>query len=85
MISKLDRIGAHRSVEGANEFSVLFISWQGRFTHPLVDTDVSNYVNLCRIPFGTPYYSDYVINVAKTVYRFIKFSWITISITSYTI
>ena len=60
-----DHIGAHKSVEGANEFSVLFISWQGRFTHPLVDTDVSNYINLCRIPFGTPYYSDYVINAAK--------------------
>ena len=60
-----DHVGAHRSDNGTNEFSIIFISWQGRFTHPLVDSDVKNYINNCRIPFGTPFYSDYVMNAAK--------------------
>ena len=60
-----DRIGAHRSSDGTNEFSIIFISWQGRFTHPLVASDVSNYINNCRIPFGRPFYSDYVKNAAR--------------------
>ena len=60
-----DHVGAHRLDNGTNEFSIIFISWQGRFTHPLVDSDVKNYINNCRIPFGTPFYSDYVMNAAK--------------------
>ena len=32
-----DRVGAHKAADGTNEFSIAFISWQGRFTHPLVD------------------------------------------------
>ena len=48
-----------------NSFSVVFISWQGRFTHPLVDSDVKNYINRCRLPFEMPFYSEYVKNAAK--------------------
>ena len=60
-----NHIGAHRSSDGTNEFSIIFISWQGRFTHPLVASDVSNYINNCRIPWGRPFYSDYVKNIAR--------------------
>jgi hypothetical protein len=61
----LSRVGAHQAADGTNEFSIVFTSWQGRFTHPLVDSDVKNYINVCRIPWGTPFYSDYVKNAAK--------------------
>ena len=60
-----ERVGAHKAADGTNEFSIVFISWQGRFTHPLVESDVKNYINVCRIPWGTPFYSDYVKNAAK--------------------
>ena len=59
-------VGAHQAEDGINKFSIVFTSWQGRFTHPLVDSDVKNYINICRIPWGTPFYSDYVKNAAKT-------------------
>ena len=61
-----DRVGAHQAEDGKNEFSIIFTSWQGRFTHPLVDSDVENYINVCRIPWGDPLYSNYVKNAAKT-------------------
>ena len=69
----LDRIGAHKAADGTNEFSIVFISWQGRFTHPLVDSDVKNYINICRIPWGTPFYSDYVKNAAKRYINSLNF------------
>ena len=69
----LDRVGAHRSTNGANEFSLAFVSWQGHFTHPLVSSDVKNYINNCRIPFGRPFYSDYVINAAKKYINSLNF------------
>jgi hypothetical protein len=68
-----DRVGAHRSTDGRNEFSIVFASWQGRFMHPLVKSDVENYINKCRIPFGTPFYSDYVKNVAKRYINSLNF------------
>ena len=54
----------HRN-KGSIESSIIFIGWQGRFTHPLVDSDVSNYINRCRIPFSQPFHSDFVLNLAK--------------------
>ena len=48
-----------------NEVSIVFISWQGRFTHPFVDSDVKNYINKCCLPFSQPLHSDFVMNTAK--------------------
>ena len=48
-----------------SEVSVVFISWQGRFTHPFVDSDIKNYINKCRLPFSQPLHSDFVMNTAK--------------------
>ena len=48
-----------------NDVSIIFISWQGRFTHPIVDSDIKNYINKCRLPFSQPLHSDFVINTAK--------------------
>ena len=45
--------------------SIVFITWQGRFTHPLVQSDVSNYINKCRLPFSQPFHSDYVKNATN--------------------
>ena len=59
----------HTGEGGAIEVSIIFISWQGRFTHPLVDSDVNNYINLCRIPFSEPFHSDYIL---KTTERYLN-------------
>ena len=45
--------------------SIVFITWQGRFTQPLVQSDVSNYINKCRLPFSQPFHSDYVKNATN--------------------
>ena len=68
-----DQVGAHRSTDGRNEYSIVFISWQGQFTRPLVESDIKNYVNNCRIPWGTPFYSDYVKNTAKRYINSLNF------------
>ena len=54
----------HRE-DGIIDASILFISWQGRFTHPLVDDEVPNYINKCRLLFSQPYHNDYILNAAK--------------------
>ena len=51
--------------EGNRNVSVIFISWQGRFTHPLIDSDVKNYINNCRLPFSQPFHSNYIKDTAK--------------------
>ena len=51
--------------ENGHNFSIIFISWQGRFTHPFVSTDVKNYINKCRLPFSQPLHSDFVMNAAR--------------------
>ena len=48
-----------------NEVSIVFISWQGRFTNPIVDSDVKNYINKNCLPFSQPLHSDFVMNTAK--------------------
>ena len=45
--------------------SIVFLTWQGRFTHPLVDSDVKGYINNCRIPFSRPFHSNYVVDLAQ--------------------
>ena len=59
----------HKEGGARIEVSIIFISWQGRFTHPLVDSDVNNYINLCRIPFSEPFHSDYIL---KTTERYLN-------------
>lgn len=49
--------------------SFVFLNWQGRFTQPLDPKDVSNYINICRIPFYMPLHSDEVL---KTSSRFVN-------------
>ena len=51
--------------EGNRNVSIIFISWQGRFTHPLIDSDVKNYINNCRLPFSQPFHSNYIKDTAK--------------------
>ena len=56
----------NRSREGNGyEVSIIFISWQGRFTHPLADSDVKNYINNCRLQFSQPFHSEYIIKTAN--------------------
>ena len=45
--------------------SIIFTSWQGRFTRPLEYSDVKSYINTCRLPFSQPHHSEYVVNAAK--------------------
>ena len=45
--------------------SIIFPSWQGRFTRPFVDSDVKNYINNCRLPFSRPFHSNYVVDLAQ--------------------
>ena len=50
---------------GVIDASIVFTSWQGRFTHQLVDSDVTDYINTCRVPFEQPHHSNYIVNAAK--------------------
>ena len=45
--------------------SIIFTSWQGRFTHPLIDDDIKNYINKCRTTFSQPFHSDFVSEMAS--------------------
>ena len=58
----------HKGEKGP-EVSILFLVWSGRFTQPLVESDVSNYINECRLPFSQPYHSD---EVTRATDRFIS-------------
>ena len=55
----------HIKEKNSNEASIIFVSWQGRFTHPIIDSDIKNYINKCRLPFSQPLHSDFVMNTAK--------------------
>ena len=55
---------------GYNNYSILFISWQGRFTHPLSNSDM---MNQCRIPFSQPFHSNFIKNTANKFVRSLDF------------
>lgn len=50
----------------ADGMSIVFLHWQGRFTQPLVPTDVSNYINNCRIPLSKPFHNDKVLKTSAS-------------------
>lgn len=56
----------------SGNFSIIFISWQGRFTHPLAASD-DNYINKCRIPFSQPFHTDFIMNTAKQFIQSLNF------------
>ena len=64
----------HREVGSSHKASIIFISWQGRFTHPLADSDVKSYINNCRLPFSQPFHNDHVVNTANRFIDSLGFS-----------
>ena len=48
-----------------NKVSFVFLHFQGRWTQPLVSTDVSNYINKCRLPLSKPFHSDTILEASK--------------------
>lgn len=62
----LSRIHRADDTESSSpQVSIIFVSWQGRFTHPLVESDVKDYINTCRIPFSSPFHNNFVKNTAE--------------------
>ena len=55
----------HKQAEKDLEVSIIFIVWQGRFTTPLVESDVKDYINNCRLPFSQQLHSDKVIKMSN--------------------
>ena len=52
-------------MNGLGEVSIVFISWQGRFTHSMIDDDAKAFINKCRLPFSNPFHSDYIKSLAQ--------------------
>ena len=52
-------------MNGLGKVSIVFISWQGRFTHSMIDYDAKTFINKCRLPFSNPFHSDYIKSLAQ--------------------
>ena len=55
----------HNKEKDSYNVSIVFLHWQGRFTQPLVASDVTNYINSCRLPLSKPFHSDEVLKASE--------------------
>ena len=56
-----------------DKVSYIFLSFQGRWTQPLVPTDIS-YINNCRLPLSHTFHSDAIIKVSERFQQSLGFA-----------
>ena len=60
-------------IHNKGKVSIVFLHWQGRFTQPLVSSDVSNYINNCRLPLSKPFHSNEVLKSSESFLKSLGF------------